>query len=176
MFLLSFGLIFFVFSSEIFSLVPGYFGKDMTLSMRVPIWEYLWTEAQKQFILGYGFGTYWIMGHSRIDIFASIFEGFRVNEAHNGYLDVMLQLGVVGFIFFLFPIIAYIKRMLKLNSNIAIMLLITMMTINITETVLPKIGMMGQTTSFFLGSYILISVFYFNLNKVNPDEENQSKE
>jgi len=176
LFLLSFGVIFFVFSSEIFSLVPGYFGKDMTLSMRVPIWEYLWTEVQKQFFLGYGFGTYWIMGHSRIDIFAILFEGFKVNEAHNGYLDIMLQLGVVGFMVFLFPIIAYIQRMLKLNSNVAILFLITMMTLNITETVLIKIGMMGQTTSFFMGSYIVVSIYFFNLNKINPDEENQSKE
>jgi len=176
---LSFAVIFFIFASEIFALVPGFFGKDMTLSMRVPIWEYLWADVRNRFFLGYGFGTYWIMGHSRIDAFAAVFDGFRVNEAHNGYLDVILQLGIVGFIFFLFPIVAYIHRMLKLNgniaTNIAILLLFCMMTINITETVLVKIGIMGQTTSFFLGSYMLISVFYFKLNKVNSDEENQSK-
>lgn len=179
LFFLSFAVIFFIFASEIFALVPGFFGKDMTLSMRVPIWEYLWADVRNNFLLGYGFATYWIMGHWRIELFASHFEGFKVNEAHNGYLDILLQLGIVGFIFFLFPIIAYIHRMLKLNSNIAtnvaILLLFCMMTINITETVLYKIGIMGQTTFFFLGSYMLISVFYFNLNIVNPDEENQSK-
>ncbi len=171
LFLLSSGVIFFIFSSEIFSLVPEYFGKDMTLSMRVPIWEYLWTEVEKKFLLGYGFGTYWVMGLPRIDIFASYFEGFRVNEAHNGYLDIMLQLGVVGLIIFLFLIIAYIHRMIKLNSNLVILLFITMMTLNITESVLPKIGMMGQTTFFFLCSYILVSVLHFNLRQVNHDEE-----
>ncbi len=116
-FILSFSVIFLIFSSEVFSLVPEYFGKDLTLSGRVPIWEYVWTEVQKQLLLGYGFATYWIMGHSRIDIFASHFEGFKVNEAHNGYIEIMLQLGVVGFIFFLFPIIAYIYRMLIYLSD-----------------------------------------------------------
>ena len=144
----------------------------MTLSMRVPIWEYLWTEVEKRFLLGYGFATYWIMGNPRIDIFASYFEGFKVNEAHNGFLEIMLQLGIVGFIFFLLPIIAYINRMRKLNSNVAILFLVTMMTVNITESVLFKIGVMGQTTLFFLGSYILISFYYFNFRQANRDEEN----
>ena len=64
--------IFLIFSSEIFGLIPGYFGKDMTLSGRVHIWEYVWTEIEKNLLLGYGFATYWIMGSSRIDIFAEL--------------------------------------------------------------------------------------------------------
>jgi O-antigen ligase len=114
------------------------------------------------------------MGHWRIDIFASHFEGFKVNEAHNGFLEIMLQLGVVGFIFFLFPIIAYIYRMFKLNSNLAILIFVSIMTLNYTESVLFKVGL-GVTTFFFMASYIALSVFHFNLRQVNHDEENQSK-
>ncbi len=174
LFILSFSVIFLIFSSEIFGLIPGYFGKDLTLSGRIPIWEYTWTEIEKKLLLGYGFATYWIMGHWRIDIFASHFEGFKVNQAHNGFLEILLQLGVVGFIIFLFPIIAYIYRMFKLNSNLAILILVSIMTLNYTESALFKVGH-GATTFFFLASYISVSVFHFNLRKVNHDEENQSK-
>ena len=174
LFILIFSIIILIFSAEIFALVPGYFGKDLTFSGRVDIWEFVWNDIEKRFLLGYGFATYWIMGSSRIEIFASYFEGFKVNSAHNGYLEIILQLGVVGFIFFLFPIIAYIYRMFKLNSNLAILIFISIMTLNYFESILFKVGL-GITTFYFISTYITISVFHFNLRQVNQNENNPSK-
>jgi O-antigen ligase len=174
LFILTFSGIFLIFSSEIFGLIPGYFGKDLTLSGRVDIWDYVWNDIEKQLLLGYGFATYWIMGSSRLEIFASYFEGFMVNEAHNGFLEILLQLGVVGFIFFLFPIIAYIYRMFKLNSNLAILIFVSIMTLNYTESVLFKVGL-GITTFYFMATYTALSVFYFNLRQVNHHENNPSR-
>ena len=174
LFILTFSGIFLIFSSEIFGLIPGYFGKDTTLSGRVDIWDFVWNDIEKQFLLGYGFATYWIMGSSRIEIFASYFEGFMVNSAHNGYLEIILQLGFFGFIFFLFPVIAYIYRMFKINSNIAILIFISIMTLNYTESVLFKVGL-GITTFYFMASYVALSVFHFNLVQVNQNENNPTK-
>ncbi|HMN24568.1 MAG TPA: O-antigen ligase family protein [Ignavibacteriaceae bacterium] len=173
LFILTFGGIFLIFSSEIFGLIPGYFGKDTTLSGRVDIWDFVWNDIEKRLLLGYGFATYWIMGSSRLEIFASYFEGFMVNEAHNGYLEIILQLGVVGFISFLFPVIAYIYRMFKLNSNIAILIFVSIMTLNYTESVLFKVGL-GITTFYFMSAYVALSVFHFNLVQVNHNENNSS--
>lgn len=169
LFILTFSGIFLIFSSEIFGLIPGYFGKDMTLSGRVDIWEFALNDVEKKIFLGYGFATYWIMGSSRLEIFASYFEGFMVNEAHNGYIEILLQLGVVGFIFFLFPIIAYVQRMFKLNSNLAILIFISIVTLNYTESVLFKVGL-GITTFYFMTAYVTIAVFYFNLRPVKYSE------
>jgi O-antigen ligase len=169
LFVLSCSGIFLIFSSEIFGLIPGYFGKDMTLSGRVDIWEFVWNDIEKKIFLGYGFATYWIMGSSRLEIFASYFQGFMVNEAHNGYLEILLQLGVVGFVFFLFPIIAFMQRMFKLSSNLAILIFVSIMTLNYTESVLFKVGL-GITTFYFMASYLTLSVFYFNLIQVNHNE------
>jgi O-antigen ligase len=162
---------FLFFSSEIFGLIPGYFGKDMTLSGRVPIWEHAWTEIQKHFLLGYGFATYWIMGHPRLEIFAEYFEGFKVNQAHNGFLEIMLQLGIVGFIFFLFLLAAYIFRMIKVNSNLAILIFFAILTLNYTESALFKVGF-GVTTFYFMASYVALTVFHFKLKEINPDAKN----
>lgn len=173
LFILTLGGIFLIFSSEIFGLIPGYFGKDTTLSGRVDIWDFVWNDIAKRLLLGYGFATYWIMGSSRLEIFASYFEGFMVNEAHNGYLEILLQLGVIGFIFFLFPIIAYVYRMFKLNSNIAILIFVSIMTLNYTESVLFKVGL-GVTTFYFMSTYVALSVNYFNLGQVDHNENNSS--
>lgn len=174
LFILTLGGIFLIFSSEIFGLIPGYFGKDTTLSGRVDIWDFVWNDIAKRLLLGYGFATYWIMGSSRLEIFASYFEGFMVNEAHNGYLEILLQLGVIGFIFFLFPIIAYVYRMFKLNSNIAILIFVSIMTLNYTESVLFKVGL-GVTTFYFMSTYVALSVNYFNLGQVDHNENNSSQ-
>ncbi|MBK7631101.1 MAG: O-antigen ligase family protein [Ignavibacteriales bacterium] len=173
LFILTLSGIFLIFSSEIFGLIPGYFGKDLTFSGRVDIWAFVWNDIEKQLLLGYGFATYWIMGSSRLEIFASYFEGFVVNSAHNGYLEIILQLGVVGFIFFLFPIIAYIYRMFKLNSNLAILIFISIMTLNYFESILFKVGL-GITTFYFMATYVALSVFHFNLGQVNHNENNSS--
>ena len=174
LFILSFSVIFLIFSTEIFGLIPGYFGKDLTLSGRVDIWDFVWNDIEKQLMLGYGFATYWIMGSSRLEIFASYFEGFMVNEAHNGYLEIILQLGVVGFIFFLFPIIAYIYRMFKLNSNLAILIFVSIVILNYTESVLFKVGL-GVTTFYFMATYVAVSVFHFNFRQVNHNEDNPTR-
>lgn len=173
LFILTFSGIFIIFSSEIFGLIPGYFGKDTTLSGRVDIWNFVWNDIEKRFLLGYGFATYWIMGSSRLEIFASYFEGFVVNSAHNGYLEIILQVGFLGFIFFLFPIAAYIYRMFKLNSNIAILIFISIMTLNYTESVLFKVGL-GITTFYFMATYLALSAFHFNLVQVNHNENHSS--
>lgn len=173
LFILTVSGIFLIFSSEIFGLIPGYFGKDTTLSGRVDIWDFVWNDIEKRLLLGYGFATYWIMGSSRIQIFASYFEGFMVNEAHNGYLEIILQLGFIGFIFFLFPIVAYIYRMFKLNSNMAILIFISIITLNYTESVLFKVGL-GITTFYFMATYLTLSVFHFKLEQVDHNENNSS--
>jgi O-antigen ligase len=141
----------------------------MTLSGRVPIWEYVGTEIDKKLFLGYGFAAYWIMGSTRILLFADYFEGFKVNQAHNGYLEIILQLGLIGFAFFLVLLIVYIYRMFKVNNNLAILVLISMLTLNFTESVLFKVGL-GVTTFYFFAAYTLVSYYYFNPTKPHSDD------
>ena len=131
-------------------------------------------DIEKKLLLGYGFATYWIMGHPRLEIFAEYFEGFKVNQAHNGFIEIMLQLGVVGTIFFLFLIAAYIGRMFKVNSNLAILVLVAILTLNYTESALFKVGF-GVTTFYFMTAYVAVSVYHFKMKEVNHDEENHSR-
>ena len=71
----------------------------------------------------------------------------------------MLQLGVVGTIFFLFLIAAYIYRMFKVNSNLAILVLVAILTLNYTESALFKVGF-GVTTFYFMA--VICCAFRFS--------------
>ncbi|MBP2312545.1 O-antigen ligase family protein [Azospirillum soli] len=74
---------------------------DLTFTGRTFIWDALVREIADRPLLGYGFGSFWDIGQPLNPIkSASPYEFFLlanlINTAHSGYLDVLLQTGVVG--------------------------------------------------------------------------------
>jgi O-antigen ligase len=71
-------------------------GKDPTLTGRTDIWNAVIDKIQERPWLGYGFNGFWhgIEGES-----AYVIRTLRwsVPNSHNGYLDFILQLGLIGF-------------------------------------------------------------------------------
>jgi O-antigen ligase len=62
-------------------------GRDDTLTGRTDIWAGLLPIVMRQPILGCGFGGFWTTETRKIH---------NIDEAHNGYLDGLLELGFVG--------------------------------------------------------------------------------
>jgi exopolysaccharide production protein ExoQ len=71
--------------------ISSTFGRDETLSGRSEIWAELIPLAMKRPILGHGFGGFWTTEAS---------QKARISAAHNGYLDIVLDLGFIGYILF----------------------------------------------------------------------------
>ena len=84
-----------VFSPRIFASV----GKDSTLSQRTIIWAAAWDAAVKRPILGYGFAAFWkgLYGPSQSVV---LIAGWGLEQAQDGFLDVWLEVGVVGLALF----------------------------------------------------------------------------
>jgi exopolysaccharide production protein ExoQ len=70
-------------------------GKDPTLTGRSNIWAAVMTSVMKRPILGYGYMAFWrgLQGESGN---VSLASHWIVPHAHNGFLEVWLQLGIVG--------------------------------------------------------------------------------
>jgi O-antigen ligase len=70
-------------------------GKDPTLSQRTIIWAAVWNAAALHPWLGYGYEAFWqgLAGASK-DIV--LIAGWDVSQAQSGYLDLWVQLGIVG--------------------------------------------------------------------------------
>ena len=64
-------------------------GRDATFTSRTDIWNILRPFAEEAPILGHGYGGFWS---------ESVIRLAEVNEAHNGYLEVILILGIPGLI------------------------------------------------------------------------------
>jgi O-antigen ligase len=72
-------------------------GKDATLTGRVPLWALVDEMISRKIAVGYGYGAFWTPGN--VDAWR-IWEaiGWQAPHSHNGYREVLLGLGLVGFL------------------------------------------------------------------------------
>lgn len=69
--------------------------KDVTLTGRTPLWESLWGFIQQKPWLGYGYGIFFSGEHRETDLLWKVHDWNPVH-AHNGYIQLWLNLGIVG--------------------------------------------------------------------------------
>jgi exopolysaccharide production protein ExoQ len=82
-----------------YELILTSLGRDPTLTGRTGIWDTLIGKVALRPWLGYGYRGFWQgMDGESADIFYNL--SFMVASAHNGYLDVSLELGLVGLAMF----------------------------------------------------------------------------
>jgi O-antigen ligase len=97
----------FLVSLCVFLLIPGLFmsqsgglveamGRDSTLTGRTALWSQL-LRVQVDPLFGTGFESFWL-GH-RVERLWSIYW-WHPNQAHNGYLEIFLNLGWTGILLF----------------------------------------------------------------------------
>lgn len=69
--------------------------KDITLSGRTILWDSLWGFIREKPLLGYGYGSFFSGLHRETDLLWKVHTWSPVH-AHNGYIQILLNLGVVG--------------------------------------------------------------------------------
>jgi O-antigen ligase len=85
-----------VLSRTVFSTVLGLSGKDSTLTGRTEIWKGVWNAIERQPWQGYGAGGVWSNPAADPGYTIRRGLGFTVYHSHNGLLEILLLLGVVG--------------------------------------------------------------------------------
>jgi O-antigen ligase len=91
-------------------------GKDMTFTGRTQIWDVVKEHIKLHPLLGTGYGAYWIGPLPRSPSIAAIarYSDYYHGQAHNGYLDVINDLGYVGLVCLLGYIVVYLRQSLVL--------------------------------------------------------------
>jgi exopolysaccharide production protein ExoQ len=81
-----------VFSPEA---VLNTMGRDTSLTGRMPLWQAISGIIAERPFLGHGYSGFWDATSPAVqDLWQRV--GWQAPDAHNGYLDIMIQLGVVG--------------------------------------------------------------------------------
>jgi O-antigen ligase len=113
-----------VYSLAVLNLIPGSFtllspiaaltGKDLTFSGRTEIWQIIYRNISFHPVLGGGYGAYWtgLPNSPSMEMLIRLY--YYPTESHNGYLDVINDLGYVGFVCLLGYIAVYLAQGIKL--------------------------------------------------------------
>ncbi len=109
-------------------------GRSPDLTTRMPMWNDLLTMVKNP-ILGFGFESFWL-GERQV----SMIENWGVSgQAHNGYLEMYLNLGLIGLLFmtgWIFSGIKNVNRFLDINYPVGLLrfsLIVTVALYNYTE-------------------------------------------
>ena len=88
-------------------------GKDVTLSGRTFIWQYVWDKIELRPWLGYGLAAFW-NGYDGPSGYVQLAMTIAVIYAHNGFLDIWLSLGAIGLSVFVLGFFSTTIQSLKL--------------------------------------------------------------
>jgi exopolysaccharide production protein ExoQ len=80
--------------------VTGALGRSADLSGRIDLWHWVMVMVLNRPILGYGFSGFW-KGASDLSTVVETRIGWSPEYAHNGYLEILLSLGIAGLLLFL---------------------------------------------------------------------------
>ena len=116
-----------VYALAILQLIPGLSilmtpitaltGKDMTFTGRSEIWSVLVDHIRYHPLLGTGYGAYWTAGPvPGTDAYAFIWRmgKFYPGSAHNGYLEIVNDLGWVGLLCLVGYLLMYVRQSLQM--------------------------------------------------------------
>lgn len=135
-------------------------GAGLSLTGRLGVWQYAAEWIEKSPWFGYGYDGFWKI-RQKIDGQGEASEWIP-SDAHNGYIDLILQVGFIGTAFFILIYVIFISRAVNRTvgqesqprERFAFFILVFFLLSNLTESYLLKATNMVQL--LFTFSIILL--------------------
>jgi exopolysaccharide production protein ExoQ len=89
-----FAFVFLYYLFDLQTLAAQFFDRDPTMTGRTGIWDAV-IVSQKNPLLGAGYQSFWI-GERILEVQRRLDSWFPFNQAHNGYIEIYLNLGIIG--------------------------------------------------------------------------------
>jgi O-antigen ligase len=139
-------------------------GRDATLTGRTGLWTDIVSIASKSPIIGVGYGAFWV-GPKGYDLYplpnwSKVTPGWRPKQGHNGYVDLYVELGLVGVILIVGVIGTAFRNIGQLlhtdfeYGRLSLTFLVVILLNNVTESSLIK----GTHSLWFLFLLFAINV------------------
>ena len=130
------------------------FGKSSDLTGRGDIWVYVWQSISTHWWLGTGYASFWL-GPGGPSQFIVDALRWPVPNAHNGYLEILNELGLLGFGLYLLMMLFHVKNLLGLYHPVRrqfafhIAILIIFVVSNFSESTALRVTSFLQVLFFF---------------------------
>jgi len=159
-------MVVFVFFPEVLDLFQGIFGKEGSLQNdRSKLWQVIIYNISLHPIQGCGFQGFWVQDSPTIQILYNTFLWLPI-QGHNGYLDMINEIGFIGFTLFLLVILTYFRKTFShRNLNLWAWFVFLPLVINFTETTFFRVGHI--TNVFIMLGYLIMFSPIFGKSKTN---------
>jgi exopolysaccharide production protein ExoQ len=150
------GIVFTVWLAGHWAVVTEAFGKDVGLTGRTALWAASIAQAMEQPWTGYGFNAVWEASQGPAIVIAGTVSAQP--HAHNGFIEIWLEVGIVGLVGFVVFLLHYIHRVTRiLQRNLgaehvaAVLFGWFYIVTNISES------------SFIVGNslYLIVALYYY---------------
>jgi len=141
----------------------GLFGKDMTFTGRVDIWSSILDEIKGHWIIGCGFQGFWMTNKPAL---AEIYYDLQweIPHAHQGYLDILNETGIVGLSIFFVMMLSYFKNLwARGKSHPWSWVVLGVLILNLTESTLFRSD--DVSGALFLFAYLTL---YADQTRADP--------
>ena len=159
----------FLYAREIIASIFALAGKNLTLTGRTDLWADIMVEVKKHLLIGCGYKGFWITDSPKI---LKVYETYiwLPRSSHNGYLDILNELGLIGLFSFIAIIINYFVTLGKYKEKTFWMWFIVLALIeNFTESALFTAG--GLMTFMFLFAYLSLFTDILRKNQIIFEQE-----
>ena len=153
--------------------VLGLFGKDLTFTNRTDIWSVSWDYLRARPWLGYGLGALWFQPTTEPTYSMDRAIGFDAAHAHNGPLDLALQVGLIGVALYVAVFVNVVRRgmsyLFRFPDYATWALMVCAATLVMS---VPENNMFGPDLAYLLIMYIvLLKLPLQHRDDPNPDDE-----
>ena len=141
--------------------------KDVTLSGRTLLWDTLWDFIIQRPWLGYGYGSFFSSAGREVNLLWQV-HGWSPVHAHNGYVQLWLNLGLTGLIIFIFGYLSCLFNSLfrYLVSKDPQMLWVFLFLIYTVFLNLTEVSFVGANSIIWIIS--LASIYSMKKIKITP--------
>ncbi len=141
-------------------------GRDLTFTGRTELWADVFKYVKTHLLLGCGFQGFWIFDSVQTQELYQVYIWIPI-QAHNGYLDILNETGLIGLLLFLGTIITYFINLRIINKgNFWKWLVIAALVVNITESTLIR----PNITSGVLYLFAYLALFAEKIKMENDSE------
>ena len=168
--------------NNIETIVVDWMGKNLEFNGRSPIWERVIAKIWERPLLGYGLHGFWSSEEGLNAVrglwMASQLAAGIGGHSHNGYLDLLLSLGLVGMLLFIINLAGMLKRTLYLLFVTQKIEYFWMLQLIFISQMYQMAEVMTVLTNNYLWAFYvsisLSSIVYLNRDKKEQLEQKQA--
>jgi exopolysaccharide production protein ExoQ len=97
-----------LFYESLLQIITPLLNRDTTLTGRTDIWKLLLDFSSRNPLFGVGYGGFWAPGNTKLEEYFT--TNFIIAQAHNGYLAIYVELGIVGIVLLALFILSFCNR------------------------------------------------------------------